>query len=260
MPHAVWKGRIQFGPVDVPVKLYSAIEDMDVHSHLLHDQDNARMEQRMVCSEDGEVVPNEEIAKGYEVTSDEFIVIEPDELDFLEPQASRRIDVMEFVNIRQVDERYLDRTYYLGPDNDDQLYVNLMQSLKTAKQAGMCQWVMRKKSYLGVLKYGKDILTLTTHRYPDEVVALDSFEIEDVNIAEKEIKIAKNLIGELEDEFRPEKYTDEYQAKLQKLIEEKAKGKKIELPALEEVRETKDKELLTMLEKSLKSLKKAAKT
>ena len=256
MPHAVWKGRIQFGPVDLPVKLYSALSDIAVHSNLLHDQDSSPLQQKMVCSQDNKVVPPDEYSKGYEISTDQFVIVEPDEFDFLEPQSSRNIQVTEFVDIAQLDDRYLDRTYYLGPDSDDQIYVNFAQSMKNSKLAGLCQWVMRKKSYLGVLIFENDILTLTTHRYADEIIPTDSFKLDDVKISPKELTIAKNLIAELEEKFQPEKYHDEYQAKLQKLIEQKAKGEKIELPALEKIKETDDKQLLDALEKSLKSLKK----
>ena len=256
MSRAVWKGRVQFGTIDVPVKLYSAVGDIAVHSHFLHDQDQIRLEQRMLCTADGNIVSPEEVARAYEVTKDEYVVIESDELDFAEPEDSRQISVTEFVEASQIDARFLDHTYYLGPDNDNQLYINLMQSLQNTNSAGICQWVMRKKSYIGVLMYMNDILTLTTHRYADEITSKDDFKLEDAKITKKEITIAKNLVLALEEKFSPEKYKDEYQAKLQKLIEKKAKGQKIELPALEKIKGTEDKELLNMLEKSLQSLKK----
>ncbi len=255
MPHAVWKGRIQFGPVDIPVKLYSAVADISVHSHLLHDQDNVRLQQKMVCEAENTPVPKEQYAKGYEVETGQYVILEPDELDFLQPQASRQIQITEFVETDQLDERYLDRTYYLGPDNDDQLYANLTQSLKKSNLAGICQWTMRKKSYIGVLQFQNDILTLTTHRYAAEVVSTDSFNLDQANISDKELQISTTLINQLQQKFQPEKYHDEYQIKLQKLIEQKAKGQKVELPAIEKVAQTDENQLLDALEKSLKSLK-----
>jgi DNA end-binding protein Ku len=252
----MWKARVQFGAVDVPVKLYSAVEDIAVHSHLLHDQDYNRLSQRMVCPQDGKAVAPDDIVKGYEIAEGEYVIIEPDELDFLEPQASRQISVTEFVHADDVDPRYLDRTYYLGPDADEQLYVNFAKSLGNTNMAGMCEWVMRKKSYIGVLKFQRGVITLTTHRYASEIVSDDAFKIEKVKLSQKETRIAKNLIAELEEEFHPENYHEQYQAKLQKLIDRKAKGKKVELPALEQIEETDDKHLLNALEKSLDALKK----
>jgi DNA end-binding protein Ku len=252
---SLWKGRIQFGPVDIPVKLYTAIADVAIHSRLLHDQDLQPLEQRMVCPEEETVVGPEEIAKGYEINTGEYVVLEPDELDFMEPEGSRQIKVMQFVKKHEVDDRYLDRTYYLGPDTDHQLYINFMRSLKDTNMSGVCQWVMRKKSYLGILQLSNGILSLVTHRYATEIEAETSFKPEKTQISDKEIRIAKNLVAELEDKFAPEQYKDDYQAKLQKLVDSKAKGKKVELPALEKIDETEDEKLLEALEKSLQSVK-----
>ncbi|HPD45995.1 MAG TPA: Ku protein [Anaerohalosphaeraceae bacterium] len=254
MARAIWKGRIQFETVDVPVKLYTAVGDIAVHSHLLHDQDYSRLQQRMVCPEDNVVVPPEETVKGYEIATGEYVVIESDELDFAEPQASRQIEVMEFVEAHEIDDRFLDRTYYLGPDGDEQGYVDLLQSLKETGAAGMCKWVMRRRAYVGVLAAAGDVLTLTMHRYAGEIVPEDAFELEDVDISEKEMQIAERLIHELAETFEPQKYKDEYQIKLQKLIEQKAQGRPTALPALEEAEATEDDRLLAALEKSLESL------
>jgi DNA end-binding protein Ku len=255
MQRAMWKGRIQSGPIDLPVKLYSAISDITVHSHFLHDQDQVRLEQRMLCSADGRPVPSEEIGKAFEVKKDKYIVIDDEELDFAEPEASRQIEVSEFVDADSLDAKFLDRSYYVGPDGDDQLYVDFVSSLKCTKQAGMCRWVMRKRSYVGVLMPANDILVLTTHRYADEVVPSSSLKLEKSKMTSKETTIAKNLVLELEEKFEPEKYKDEYQAKLQKLIEKKAKGQKVELPELEKPEATEDKELMGALERSLKAVK-----
>ena len=161
---------------------------------------------------------------------------------------------MSFVD--HVDRRYLDRTYYLGPDKDSQAYADFAGSLKKTKSAAICQWVMRKKSYIGVLQFVEPVITLTTHRYSSEIVADDSFSLEQVEISPKEKKVAGNIINELKEKFNPEQYTQQYQAKLQKLIEQKAKGEEIELPALEKMPETEDDKLLSALEESLKSVKK----
>ena len=256
MPRAIWKGRIQFGSVDVPVKLYTAVGDIAVHSHLLHDQDYSRLQQRMVCPEDGEAVGPEDTVKGYEVATGEYVVIESGELDFAEPEASRRIEVTGFVERGEIDERCLDRTYYLGPDGDEQAYADLLEAMDGTGMAGMCRWVMRKRSYIGAIASAGDILTATTHRYAGEIVREDAFELEEPEISDKEVKIAERLIAELEEEFQPERYKDEYQVKLQKLIEQKAAGRKTELPALEAVESTEDDQLLAALEQSLASLKK----
>lgn len=251
---AIWKGQITFGQANIPVKLYTAINDIRSHSHLLHDQDKQRLQEKMVCVADEKVVERDDTIRGFEISKGEYVMVEPEELEQFEPEKSTKIEISEFVDARQVDARYIAKTYYLGPDKDDQMYVNLVESLKKNKMAGICQWTMRKKSYLGVLEAGDGTLELIIHRNANEVLPEDSFEIEDVKISAKEKDIAKKLITELEGEFEPNEYHDEYQAKLKELIDKKAKGKSVKLPTVRKQKKTGDKELLNVLEKSLKTL------
>jgi len=253
---ALWKGTIRFGPVRVPVKLYTAVRDTGVHSHLIHDADRQRLQQRMVCPQDEAVVDQEQTIKGYEIEEDQYVVVEPRELEVLEPEASRDIEVMEFIGAGKVDARYLDRTYFLGPDQDEAVYVNLAESLKQTGLAGMGRWVMRGKSYLGVLEQRDGVLSLITHRYADEVVPADSLEFQRVEPTKKETTLAKNLVDELTDEFHPEQYHNEYEAKLRSLIEAKAQGQEVRLPKPEKVAPTKEEDLVGVLQRSLETLKK----
>jgi DNA end-binding protein Ku len=253
---AIWKAVLQFGPVQVPVKLYPAVKDTRTHAHLLHDTDRQRLQQRMVCPEDEEVVEPRETVKGYEIKEDEYVVVDFQELDVLEPEASREIEVVEFVDAGHVDPRYLDRTFFLGPDEDESMYVNLAESLHETKLAGMCRWVMRGKSYVGVLLQRDGLLSLITHRYADEIVPADSLEFQQVEPGKKEIAIARNLVEELEEEFHPEQYYDEYEAKLHHLIEQKAQGKEVRLPRPVRPEPTKEEDLVGVLQRSLETLRK----
>ena len=255
MPRAIWKAFVEFGPVSVPVKLYTAVKDVHPHSHLLHDHDRQRLQQRMVCSREDTAVGREETVKGYEVSENEYVVVEPHELDTLEPEPSRAIRVIEFVEAGQVDPRYLDRTFFLGPDDDEQMYVNLAESLRQTKLAGMCRWAMRDKAYVGVLGQRDGLMSLTTHRYADEVVPEDSLTIKRVEPSGREVTIARNLVQELEQPFQPERYRDEYEAKLRSLIEQKAQGKEVKLPKPKPVAPTKEQDLVGVLERSLNALK-----
>jgi DNA end-binding protein Ku len=253
---AMWKGSIRFGPVDVPVKLYPAVMDIRVHSHLLHDVDRQRLEERMVCPLEDVVVSHEDTVKGYEISENEYVVIDPAELAILEPKASREIEVVEFVEAGQVDPRYLDRTYFLGPDDDEQMYVNLAESLRQTELAGMCRWVMRNKAYVGVLDTQDRLLCLTTHRYADEIAPADALEIKRVEPSRRETSIATSLVKALEEPFQPEQYHDEYEAKLRNLIDRKAQGKEVKLPRLKKPAPTKEEDLAGVLERSLEALKK----
>lgn len=255
MPRAIWKAFVEFGPVSVPVKLYAAVKDVHPHSHLLHDHDRQRLQQRMVCSQDETAVGRDETIKGYAIEESEYVIVEPHELDALEPEPSRGIRVVEFVEAGQVDPRYLDRTYFLGPDGDEQMYVNLAESLRQTKRAGMCRWVMRDKAYVGVLQEHNGLMSLTTHRYADEVVPAEALTVKRIEPHKKEVTIAANLVREMEEPFQPERYHDEYEAKLRHLIEQKAQGKEVKLPRPEPVAPTQEDDLVGVLEKSLKALK-----
>lgn len=253
---AIWKAVVRFGPVGVPVKLYSVEKDVRLHTHLLHDEDRERLQQRMVCSQEQVAVGRGETVKGYEVDEDRYVVVDPDELDALEPEGSREVEVTEFVDADDVDPRYLDRTYFLGPDNDDQMYVNLARSLEQAGLAGMCRWVMRSKAYLGVLQHRGGLLSLTTHHYADAVVPQESLDFKRVEPSQREKTVARNLVEELTEHFQPEKYRDEYEARLRNLIEQKAQGKEVRLPKPKKPEPTREENLVDVLERSLTALRK----
>jgi DNA end-binding protein Ku len=223
---------------------------------MLHDQDKVRLQQKMVCRQEEIIVERDEMVKGYQVHPGEYVVVDPDELEELDPQASRDIEVEEFVTLKEIDPRYLDRVYYLGSDSSDQVYVNLAEALKKSKTAGICRWTMRKKSYLGILQNVDGILYLTTHRFRDEVSGTDEYDIPQVKTSKKEKDIAKNLIAELTEPFNPEDYHDEYQAELKKLVQAKAQGKEVELPKVKKKKAAPETDLSAILEKSLSSLKK----
>jgi DNA end-binding protein Ku len=256
MARAIWKAAVRFGPVSVPVKLYPAVVDTRVHSHLVHDADHQRLEQRMVCPEEDVVVDRAETVKGYEIADHEYVVVHPGELDILEPEASREIEVVEFVDASRVDPRYLDRTYFLGPDDDEQTYANLAAGLEQTRLAGMCRWVMREKAYIGVLESRDGLLRLITHRYADEIVPADSLEIRRAEPSLREKTIARRLVEELKEPFQPEQYQDEYEARLQSLVEQKARGREVALPRPRKPEPTREEELTSVLERSLDALRK----
>ncbi|MCE5186222.1 MAG: Ku protein [Planctomycetaceae bacterium] len=256
MARAIWKGTIQFGPVRVPVKLYTAVEDQRARARLLHDKDQQPLEQRMVCSEEDKAVERQDMVKGYPLDKQRYVVIEADELESLSPASSRDVNVVEFVDAEQPDPRYMDRTYYLGPDEQPQRYTDLAESLRRAHLAGVCRWAMRKKNYLGLLECADAALSLTTCRFPEEVIAEDNLDIPETSLGEKEKKAAMQLISAMEDEFRPEQYKDEYQDRLKHLIEQKAKGEKVTLAKPKKPSRTKEENLLSTLQSSLQTLTK----
>lgn len=251
---AIWKGIVQFGPVHVPVKLYTAVEDIRSHSHLLHDNDLEPLEQKMVCTEEDAAVEREDIVKGYPLDERRYVMVEPQELEAFNPEPSRVIDAMEFVSVDELDPRYQNRTYYLGPDDNEQAYADLAESLRQSRLAGVCRWVMRKKTYLGLLQCGRSAISLTTCRYTDEIIDEDSLSIPQAKLGEKEQKAAAQLISAMMDDFKPDQYTDEYQSRLRDLIRQKARGEEVKLTKPRKIHKTKEDELLDKLESSLATL------
>ncbi len=251
----IWKGFIHFGETDVPVKLHSAVREERVQFHLLHSRDNARLRQQMVCALEKQPVPAEEQSKGFEVEKDKYIIMDPEELEQIVPESNRMIEVHEFVKIEQLDPIFVDRVYYLEADSTNiqgKGYSALVKALNEMDVAGICTWTMRKRSYFGALRASGKMLHLNTLRYADEVVSVASLGLKDGPLSEKELKIGSELINQLTGVFRPEKFEDEHQKKLQDMIEKKARGEKIAILPPRRLEPTESDQLLGVLEASLK--------
>ena len=171
----IWKARIRYKMVSVPVKLYSAIEDRKVHFRLLHAKDLVPVTQKMVDPRTREPVPAEMVRRGVESGPGEFVLLEEEQLRALEPQESREIRVSRFIDPDRMSHRWYDRPYYLGPDGDAPAYSILAGALEREEKVGLARWTMRKKSYIGALRVRDGYLMLVTLRYAGEVIAAPSF-------------------------------------------------------------------------------------
>ena len=251
---AIWKGELKIGAAKVPVKLYSAVVDRTVHFHIL-DKHKMRVKQHMVTPDSGDEVATAEIQKGYEIEPGRFVVVTDEELAKLEPKASRDIEVTEFVPPEAISQQWYERPYYLGPDGDEKSYFALAEALNNRDREGVAHWVMRKKNYVGALRAEGDYLFLVTLRNAAEVIsAKDLPKPAGRAPTAKELNMAKQLIGMLEDEFNPADYKDEYRERVMEFLEKKAKGKAPRLRAVKTKR--KPSSLDSVLEKSLKALRK----
>jgi DNA end-binding protein Ku len=258
VPRPIWSGAISFGLVNVPVKLVGAVSPKDVRFNQLEAGTGARIKQRRVSAETGEEVPFDQIVKGYEISPDNYVVIEPQELEALDPKATRSIEIEDFVDLDQIDPLYFERPYYLVPDKGGaKAYALLLEAMKESQKVGIARLVLRTKQYLAAIRPLGDALVLETLLYPDEVTLPDEIEglpRDDVEIQDRELKIARQLIESLSTEFEPEHYRDEYREKVLELIEQKAEGKQIVTqPATEEP--TKVVDLMAALEASLAQAK-----
>ena len=258
MPRPIWSGAISFGLVNVPVKLMGAVSPKDVRFNQLEAGTGARIKQKRVSAETGEEVPFERIVKGYEISPDNYVVIEPQELEALDPKATRSIEIEDFVDLDQIDPLYFERPYYLVPDKGGaKAYALLLEAMKESRKVGIARLVLRTKQYLAAIRPLGDALVLETLLYPDEVTLPDEIEglpRDDVEIQDRELKIARQLIESLSTEFEPENYHDEYRERVLELIEQKAEGREIVTqPATEEP--TKVVDLMAALEASLAQAK-----
>ena len=255
MARAIWSGAISFGLVNVPVKLYSATSPKTVRFHQLSSKTGVRIRQKRVDPSTDQEVPYEEIVKGYEITPDRYVTIDPDELDALDPKATKTIDIEEFVNLDEIDPIYYDHSYYLAPTaGGAKAYRLLLDAMREEGKVGIGKVVLRTKQQLAALRPNGEVLTLTTMLWGDEVLSperLDELEsVEDAEPSDRELKMAEQLIASLSDSFDPAKFKDEYRERVLDLIERKAAGEEIAVqPQAEEPAAAPD--LMAALEASL---------
>src|ERR687886_2882717 len=177
MPRSIWSGAISFGLVNVPVKLYSAVSRKTVRFHQLHDQTGVRIQQKRVDPTTGEEVPYEHVVKGYELAPDRYVVISPEELEALDPEKTRTIDIEDFVDLDDIDPVYYDHPYYLVPDTGaNKAYGLLMNAMKESGKVAIARVVLRSKEQLVAIRPAGDVLMMETMVFHDEVVPPDSLE------------------------------------------------------------------------------------
>ena len=254
MGGTIWKGDIHFGDIIVPVKLHTAVMENRLQFHLLHKRDRVKLHRQMICAYEKQTVPSEEQSKGFEVEDGKYIIVSPEELEQTAPEGSRMIEVHEFVDTAQIDPIFLERVYYLEPEAPSKGYNALVGALQEMEVEGICTWTMRKRSYLGALQARGKILRLNTLRYADEVIPVRSLDLQEFSLSEKELKIGSDLINQLTVSFQPEKFANEHQQKLQKLIDKKARGEKIAILRPKRLKPTAPDKLLQALEASLKKV------
>src|SRR5215217_4201192 len=199
MPRAIWSGAISFGLVNIPVKLYSAVNRKTVRFNQLDGSDNSRVRQKRVNENTGEEVPYENLVKGYEIGPDRYVVITPDELDSVQPEKSRTIDIEDFVEIDQIDPMYFDHTYYLAPGaGAGKAYALLLKAMEETGRVAIARVVIRSKENLVAIRPRDGVLAMETMLFADEVVPTDTLDelASDgaVKTTERELTMARQLI------------------------------------------------------------------
>jgi DNA end-binding protein Ku len=258
MPRAIWSGAISFGLVNVPVKLYSAVSRKSVRFHQLNQETGVRIQQKRVDPTSGDEVPYENIVKGYELTPDSYVVVTPEELESLDPEKTRSVDITDFVLLEDIDPIFFDHPYYLAPaQGGSKPYELLRRAMEESGKVAIGRVVIRSKESLVAIRPSGPVLTMETMLFPDEVVdpdALDEIPVEEVKTTKQELQMAQQLIDSLSGDWEPDKYHDEYRERVLDLIERKAQGEEIAVqPAAEEPEKVPD--LMAALEASIKAVK-----
>jgi DNA end-binding protein Ku len=252
---AIWKGELKLSSTKVPVKLYSAVQDKTVRFHILESKSRQRVKQHMVEPDSGKEIETKEIQKGFEVEPGTFVILDEEDLAKLEPEASREIEITQFVPPSQIPPEYFDRPYYLGPDGDQAAYFAFAAALKNKEREGVARWVMRKQHYVGAVRAVDDYLMLLSLRNAEEVLSAKDLPKPSGRAPDKkELAMATQLVELLKGEFDPKEFKDEYRERVMEFVEKKAKGHKPRLKLVKSKKKTTS--LDKVLSKSIAALKK----
>src|SRR5262245_20184887 len=229
-PHSIGSGTISFGLVSIPVKMFSAAGSGGVAFNQLHPKCGGRIRQQLICPTCNEIVERTTLVKGYEFSKDQYVHFTDDELKALEGEASRMIDIAEFVPLVQVDPIFFENTYYLGPDKGgEKAYRLLTEAMTKQGRVALAKFVMRGKENLVLIRAAKEGLMLHTMYFADEVRDFGEVDKgEDAKVKPGELELAERLVKELSaDKFRPERYEDEYRGRVMAAVEQKVEGKEV---------------------------------
>jgi DNA end-binding protein Ku len=261
MARSMWSGAISFGLVNVPIKLYSAVSKKTVRFHQLNGETGNRIQQKRVDPETGDEVAYESIVKGYELTRDRYVLITPEELETLDPEKTRSIDIEDFVDESEIDPIFYDHPYYLVPDKGAaKAYGLLLNAMADADKVAIARVVIRSKEQLVAIRPHRDgdLLVMETMVFADEVVGPEELDglpdSKELSVSDRELKMARQLIESLTDEFDPGKYKDSYREKVLELIERKAEGQEIAIQP-EAPEPAKVPDLMAALEASLAAVR-----
>jgi DNA end-binding protein Ku len=258
MARPIWSGTISFGLVSVPVRMYSATQSKELRFHFLDRRDLTPIGYDKVRKDTGESVPSDEIVRAFEIQKGQFVPIEDEDLDRLDIELTHSIDICDFVALEEIDPIYFRKAYYLLPkEGAEKPYRLLERALGETGKVGVAKVVIRNKQHLAALRAHDDVLVLETMYYPDEIRQPESIDGK-AKLQKAEVEMAKSLVENLSDSFKPEKYDDNYRKELLELIRAKAKGQDLPEPKEEEDGEVVD--LMAALRESVERTQKKQKT
>jgi DNA end-binding protein Ku len=249
----MWKGSLAFGLVNIPIELYSATRDHRPKFRLLHAKDESPVRYERVCQTEGKPVGWEDLVKGYEYEKGQFVVLTKEDFKTAAVEKTKTIDILDFVDPKEIDERYFETPYYLQPAKGaDRSYALLREAIRDSNKLGIAKIILRDTQHLAAVEAIGDALVLTMMRFADELADLDDFRFPRAEaIRPAELKMAKQLIDSLSAEWQPDKYTDEYRDNLLKVIQGKVKGRHPKLKERETAQSADVVDLMARLRASL---------
>jgi DNA end-binding protein Ku len=254
MPRAIWSGSISFGLVNVPVRLYGAVQEHKLRFHLVHQKDSSPIGYEKICKKEGKPVPDDEIVKAFEFEKGEYVFMADEDFRAARVEGYKSIDIVDFVPYEDIDPIYFSHTYYAGPDRGaEKTYSLLVKAMEGSDLAAIAKFVMRDRQNLGALRIRDGVITLEQLYYADEIRELDEIKASRPRVSPEELQAAERLIESFTTGWQPEKYKDTYRDELYAIIRAKRKGKEIHAAAERE--EEAPTDLLTALRESIERIR-----
>jgi DNA end-binding protein Ku len=242
MPRAIWSGTISFGLVNIPVRMFSAIDEHKLRFHLLHRKDDSPIGYDKLCKKEGKPVPDEEIGKAFEVSKGEYVYLEDEDFEAARVDGYKTMELSDFVPYDEIDPIYFEKTFYLGPqEGAEKVYSLLVKAMENSELAALGTYIMRDREHLGCLRVRDGALTLEKMFFADEIRDIKEVKPKKAAVGKAELEMAEELIDRFRGRFKPEKYKDTYTAALKKIVKAKQQGKEVHVaPAEEEEAEVTD--------------------
>lgn len=258
---AIWSGAISFGLVNIPVRLYTAVEERELKFNLFHKPDFGSIRYARVCKRDGKEVPFEQIVKAYEYQKGNYVIVEDEDFEKANVRKTKTIEISEFAHISDVDPKLYEKPYYLEPEaGAEKPYALLREALKKSKKVAVATFVLRNRERLALLEADNDTIILYQLRFQSEVRPADELKLPKKEaLPTAQLEIAMKLVSEMTGKFVPGKHKDVYTKEIMEVIARKAKGQMIEIKG-EEPQPTKVPDLMETLMESLKHAEREEKT
>jgi DNA end-binding protein Ku len=241
MARAIWSGSISFGLVNIPVRMFSAVAEHNLHFKLVHRTDDAPIGYEKICKQEGKPVPDDEIVKAYEVSKGKLVHIEDEDFEAAQVEGSHTFDITDFVPVEEIDPIYFERSYYLAPhESGEKVYTLLVRAMEDAGLVAVGTFVMRDREYLGCLRIREGVITLERMHFADEIRPADELRPPRARVNKQELEMAASLIDRFKGSFDPAKYKDTYTDRLMDVIKRKQRGEEVHAAAEPEAEETPD--------------------